>query len=209
MCCATLPLIVCCLAAPPLAVDDTYPLTPGGDTTVAPADGILMNDNVPCGTAVSIRVVTAPKHGTLTSPPARRGSFRKPARRGMEGGGFTYKPNDLANIVDDSYQYEIRCGDQVRADWACRAPQHADYFKHSRLHHVCGTVLRLSRLRARQLAIGATPFLVFTGVGWGWVGQPCSLMLQWSVFAPMPCINCARQLSDKIHSSPCVKHRDE
>lgn len=107
-----------CLAAPPLAVDDTYPLTPGGDTTVLPADGILNNDNVPCGSAVTIRVVTPPTHGTLTAPPARRVAFRKQARRrGMEGGGFTYRPKDVANIVDDSYQYEIRCGDQVRGCW--------------------------------------------------------------------------------------------
>lgn len=107
-----------------VAVDDRYILEPSGDTMVAPGDGILKNDTVPCGTAVTIRVVKQPTHGTLSSPPSRKAALKHKAARRMEGGGFTYSPNDPSAPVDDMYTYEIRCGDQVSGSCSSMLASH-------------------------------------------------------------------------------------
>lgn len=82
----------CRPAAPPVAVDDRYPQTPGGPTSI-PGAGILNNDSVPCGSSVTVAVVSSPAHGTLTAI--------------ADDGSFTYQPTGAQ--VDDQYTYEITC----------------------------------------------------------------------------------------------------
>lgn len=82
-----------------VAVDDTYPLAATGDTVIPAASGILANDNVPCGSAATITVVTPPAHGTLTA-------IARSAKRRAEG-SFTYKPTGAP--VADSFVYEVDC----------------------------------------------------------------------------------------------------
>lgn len=98
----------CCTA---VAVDDTYLLTAGADTMVLPANGILLNDTVPCDSAVTIQVTTPPTKGTLVSAPAPWSP--KASRRGMAGGGFTYRPNNLQAPEEDSFEYTITCNGMV------------------------------------------------------------------------------------------------
>lgn len=96
-------------APPPLApeaVDDTYPQAPTGDTVVTAANGILKNDNVPCGPDATITVVTPPAHGTLTA------IARKQQSRRRAEGSFTYKPTGPA-LMDDSFVYEVNCNGLV------------------------------------------------------------------------------------------------
>lgn len=82
--------------APPVAVNDRYPQTPGGPTSV-PGSGILKNDSVPCGSSVTVAVVSPPAHGTLTAI--------------GDDGSFTYQPTGAQ--VDDQYTYEITCNGLV------------------------------------------------------------------------------------------------
>lgn len=105
-------------AVPPLAVPDQYTLDVGKATVVPPTNGILVNDMVPCGSAVTIQVTTPPTKGTLTNPPslARRKQPQRQQRR-MDGGGFTYTPNNLAAPDSDFYEYSITCDGQV-SSWA-------------------------------------------------------------------------------------------
>lgn len=96
------------LAANPDAVDDTYPLVVNGPTTIPAATGVLLNDSVPCGDAVTIRVVIDPVNGTINS-----WSARKARLVGATKGGFTYTPDNLAAPSDDSFVYEINCNGLV------------------------------------------------------------------------------------------------
>ena len=89
-------------------MDDEYALVAGADTVVPAANGILVNDTVPCSSAVTITVTKQPTHGTLTAPTPRLAP-----RRGMAGGGFTYTPNNLAQPDADFYEYTINCNGMV------------------------------------------------------------------------------------------------
>ena len=87
------------LAARPVAVPDQYTQAPTGDTVVPAAAGILANDTVPCGSAATVRVVTPPAHGTVTSI--------------ANDGSYTYSPDDPLFPVDDSFVYELNCNGLV------------------------------------------------------------------------------------------------
>lgn len=82
-----------CTAAPPVAVDDLYPQSPGQPTQVPSGKGILQNDTVPCGSKVTVEVTSPPAHGTITAI--------------ADDGSFEYTPTGVQ--VDDQFSYEITC----------------------------------------------------------------------------------------------------
>lgn len=83
-------------AAPPLAVDDSFPQPKTGPTTI-PTTDILANDIVPssCASPV-IEVVDQPSSGSVT----------------LSGGQAVYTPNSFPNpnTVSDAFTYSIDCG---------------------------------------------------------------------------------------------------
>lgn len=102
-------------AVPPLAANDQYTLTVGGNTVVTPA-GVLANDRVPCGAAATINVVApGPAQGYLTLD-----SF----------GGFTYTPNSPAAPAADSFKYTVTCNGLVSGKYMSGV-----------WHHWCSTSL--------------------------------------------------------------------
>lgn len=76
-----LPAACCMPAAAPLAVDDTFP-QPATGNLVVDGPGLLNNDEIPCGSAAKIRVITNPGHGKV---------------KVNSNGGFQYIPNPTAS----------------------------------------------------------------------------------------------------------------
>ena len=82
-------------AAPPVAVDDTFPQELSGPTVV-PAPGMLDNDEVPCGAQATIKLISGPTKGSVAL---------------NNDGSFTYTPK--GSPADDQFVYQVTCYGKV------------------------------------------------------------------------------------------------
>jgi VCBS repeat-containing protein len=91
----------------PAAAPDTYSVLEGETLTVGPDAGFLSNDGDVDGDSLSVLIVQAPVHGTLTHPcrPAVTGECDSAP---PEDGSFRYRPTDGFCGEPDSFRYEVR-----------------------------------------------------------------------------------------------------
>ncbi|WP_309115564.1 FG-GAP-like repeat-containing protein [Saccharothrix sp.] len=92
---------------PPAAVDDTFTRPVWSSVLRVPAPGVLGNDTDPDGGPLTARLVSGPRHGTLTL--AADGSFHYQARSVSAGAdSFTYQVVDAAGAVSPPATVTIR-----------------------------------------------------------------------------------------------------
>ena len=89
------------LPVPPKAVDDIFPQSDTGPTTV-PVPGVLVNDAVSpsCRATAVLTVTSGPAHGTVVL---------------NNNGKFVYTPSVPGQRLDDEYTYQINCNGMVSA----------------------------------------------------------------------------------------------
>lgn len=99
------PCVMFALAAPPVAVDNTYGQAKSGDTIIPTSRGILGNDSVPCGANAKVTLKQGPSQGTILAI--------------SDTGSFTYRPSTFPDppTKDDFFVYTVDCGGLV-----CVAP---------------------------------------------------------------------------------------
>lgn len=90
---ATVSLTIGAINDPPVAVNDSYATTTNSELTVAPANGVLVNDTDAEGSTLTAATLTLPANGSLTFN--ANGSFTYTPNPGFTGTDtFTYRAND-------------------------------------------------------------------------------------------------------------------